>query len=370
MLDAQCSLPPTALGRAVDALTRTPPPVPAPQALRRLPIFGGAAYAKGSTHRVGLVHHVPLAVSPGTGLGSQVEHAFLCTNHAKMYLAINSLSVDSCVMGKSNLWRKSDLERVPDSFFGVGESGTGGERGAIGSAAFAVQEEGASSGVSTGASRALARFGIYLAEDNMLALSLWRAPLNLHHTISPGDAVRTSVADINSLSDYAKRRMRWIRVRYHITLGATLTEPLTESIVAGSLAAFALWHLLLPSWLGRAPVWGFNLDTSALLLFALLHETLWHTVDAGVMYAMRGGESLPPGETLRFRLAWVLREILALPIWVCAVLGSEVTWRGQRFKVLHDGRAAKCKESESGWFGGSRTSGRGQYERLPSADRR
>jgi ceramide glucosyltransferase len=42
--------------------------------------------------RVSLVHHVPFAVIPppgNRGLGSWLERAFLNTNHAKMYLAIN-----------------------------------------------------------------------------------------------------------------------------------------------------------------------------------------------------------------------------------------------------------------------------------------
>lgn len=42
--------------------------------------------------RVSLVHHVPFAIIPppgNRGLGSWLERAFLNTNHAKMYLAIN-----------------------------------------------------------------------------------------------------------------------------------------------------------------------------------------------------------------------------------------------------------------------------------------
>lgn len=32
--------------------------------------------------------------------------------HAKMYLGINWLALDSCVMGKSTLFRRSDLDKV------------------------------------------------------------------------------------------------------------------------------------------------------------------------------------------------------------------------------------------------------------------
>lgn len=88
---------------------------------------------------VSLVHHVPFAVIPppgNRGLGSWLERAFLNTNHAKMYLAINRsvlpptpssksgltevtshsaptrTEIDSCVMGKSNFYRRSDVQNL------------------------------------------------------------------------------------------------------------------------------------------------------------------------------------------------------------------------------------------------------------------
>ena len=82
---------------------------------------------------VGLVHHLPFAVRPDT-FGSELEMMFMDTVHAKMYLAINAIGPDSCVVGKSNLYRKSDVESV------------GG----------------------------LAQFGKYMAEDNLIACALWR----------------------------------------------------------------------------------------------------------------------------------------------------------------------------------------------------
>ncbi|PWO00767.1 hypothetical protein FA09DRAFT_327494 [Tilletiopsis washingtonensis] len=349
VLDAQCSLSPTALGRAVDALVRSPPAVPSPRFLRRLPLFGGATYARGSTARVGLVHHVPLAVSPSANLGSQVERAFLSTNHAKMYLAINTLSVDSCVMGKSNLFCKSDLARVPDAFFGVDEQGTSGEAGAIGSSAFAATAS--TEGVASGAARPLARFSIYLAEDNMLALSLMRPPLGLHHALAPGDAVHTSVGGISSLRAYASRRMRWIRVRKRMVLAATLLEPITESIVAGLLAAWGLRRLVLaPRELGGTA------EACALAAFLAAHHVLWYNVDYGVMLALRAGTPLPPSERGVFRIAYAVRELLALPIWVGAMCGNTVTWREQRFRILPSGRAAHA-EPAARWR-------RGGYERI------
>ena len=35
------------------------------------------------------------------------------------------------------------------------------------------------------------------------------------------------------------------------------------------------------------------------------------------------------------------REVLALPIWLYAMLGDEVTWRGNRYRILASGEAVR-----------------------------
>ena len=60
---------------------------------------------------VGLVHHVPVGISANT-FSSRVEQVFLATGHAKAYLSMNKLEMGSLVLGKSCLYRKSDLERT------------------------------------------------------------------------------------------------------------------------------------------------------------------------------------------------------------------------------------------------------------------
>jgi ceramide glucosyltransferase len=49
----------------------------------------------------------------------------------------------------------------------------------------------------------------------------------------------------------------------------------------------------------------------------------------------------PPTNTLVFLAAWIAREMLALPIWLYAMLGDEVTWRGNRYKILASGEAVR-----------------------------
>lgn len=337
VVDSQVWLAPQAMGRAVDALMMQPPSPP-PAVLHRQP--HGA--------RVGLVHHVPLGVLPANTWGSHIERAFLSTTHAKMYLAINAVAIDSCVMGKSNMYRKSDLAQVPDTFFAYdAEKGAGDD--AIGSRAFDVPDAGApesvvvdmqppSHDVVQTASRPLARFGIYLAEDNMLALSLWRAPLNLAHRISPGDVAHVAVGDIQTITEYAKRRMRWIRVRRHMVPAATYLEPLTESLVAGVCGWIGLYTWLFVPLIGA--VHG-RMYYALFSLFYALHLAAWYYVDIHVLSSLRCGNPLPDAESKYFFGAWCMRELLAFPIWLWAMVGSTVTWRGKRYRILQDARAAR-----------------------------
>lgn len=373
VVDSQVWSPSGALARAVDDLCAEPTsrPCPSPTWLPRKP----------HGDRVGLVHHVPFAVLPSTSWGSRIERVFLSTTHAKMYLALNALCIDSCVMGKSNMYRKSDLACVPDSFFNVSHHRSQGEEGAIGSFAFSHQSQShtqtsraASPSVHTSPSqdtqstvsdqelsndqvktlsRPLARFSIYLAEDNMLAQSLWDPPLNLSHTLSSSDLAYTSVGDIRTLADYTRRRMRWIRVRKYMVLAPTLLEPLTESILSGLVGWFAFSTLIVPTFLSSAgplPLW------SRVLFFAI-HFGSWFTVDYTVFQRLSVAyEFLPcnPGvdnadrmSVLEFAAAWAMREALALPIWAWAILGSTVSWRNKTYRILRGGRAAVVSPSPS-----------------------
>lgn len=137
---------------------------------------------------IGMVHHVPFPLFPDASWGSRVEHAFLATEHAKMYLAINQCQVDSCIVGKSNLYRKSDLERLPS--LKAHQSG-----------------------------RALEAFGDYLGEDNMIGTKLWHE-LGLRHAMNE-DVVGNTIGNM-SLQSYFWRRVRWIRVRKYMVLCVAL----------------------------------------------------------------------------------------------------------------------------------------------------
>ncbi|KAJ7630774.1 glycosyltransferase family 21 protein [Roridomyces roridus] len=285
VIDSNVTVHPGTLARSVDALVGSP-----------------TAPAK---KRIALVHHVPFAVVTESRIGSRIEEAFLNTNHAKMYIAINTLAVDSCVMGKSNLYRRSDLERVIGSL------------------------KPPSPNTPQSGPRGLPAFGRFLAEDNMIGAALWHE-LGDRHELSC-DVANNLVGNM-TLMDYIRRRARWIRVRKHMVLAATLVEPFTESVVLSIICASSLNYLLdISPWIS---------------IFA--HFAVWIYVDLDV-YASIAGHPLPAAIRWEFAAPWVARELLALPIFLFAVFGSEVTWRGRAYTVLRNGEVARAEKTLS-WF--------------------
>lgn len=275
VLDSNVRVKPGTLARSVDSLLRP----------------------SSSGKRIALVHHVPFAVSSSSYLGSRVEQAFLNTNHAKMYVAINTVAIESCVVGKSNLYRRSDLDLV------------NGSRKRM--------EGGDSPGPVASDARGLAAFGKFLAEDNSIASSLWHE-LDLRHDLSV-DVVHNVVGDM-TMADYVWRRVRWIRVRKHMVLTATLLEPFTESLVLSCIGSASCRHLF------GVPAW----------LFFALHYALWLQVDLSV-YSALGGKPLRSTERWPFLQGWLIREALALPIFLLAIFGDTVVWRGKRYRIIRDG---------------------------------
>ncbi|KAI0305015.1 glycosyltransferase like family 2-domain-containing protein [Russula brevipes] len=247
--------------------------------------------------RIALVHHVPFAVSSQVSFGARVEEVFLNTNHAKMYIAINAVAVDSCVVGKSNLFRRSDLERLDGTLIRKQDHDHSRQ------------------------GRGLAAFGRFIAEDNMIGLALWHE-LDLRHDLSC-DVAYNTLGDMR-LFDYVQRRVRWIRVRKHMTLLATLLEPFTESIMLSAIAATSA------RFLAGIPI----------RLFLPAHFVLWVLVDLDV-HASLAGHPLPQAKWRNFLVAWVVREVLAFPIWLLAMFGDEVEWRGRRYRVLGNGEAER-----------------------------
>lgn len=299
---------------------------------------------------VKLVHHVPLAlsVSPqvsapsdseyvlgeGSGthrrflkkLGARLDEMFLLTSHSKFYVSLNNVAIAPCVNGKSNLYRRSDLDKavasIPEmdlAFFNT---------------RLVVSD--ARHFASSGPGNALKFFARYIGEDNMIAIALWEA---LHsRTGLTGDVVIQPLSGTdNSVRDYVNRRARWLRVRKYMVLMATLVEPTTESLVSGIFGTFSISTLLWGRWFS----WR---------LF-LVHLAIWMATDYVQFYtlvnSMAGAKytpewlhhkSLPPLQRsfADWAYVWALRELLALPIWIWAMVGHEIDWRGKPFKIKQD----------------------------------
>ncbi|BGP37859.1 Ceramide glucosyltransferase [Rhodotorula kratochvilovae] len=287
-----------------------------PQCLSRsIPLF---ASSTDPAHPIGLVHHLPYAVYPDAMLGSRVEQVYLCSTHAKMYLAINRVSVASCVTGKSCLYRRSDLVRASE---------LKRQRGKLPLPPPGVTDE-----------PGLAAFGQYLGEDNEIGVALWEE-LGLRHAM--GTEVAGNAVGSMSFQKYFRRRVRWIRVRKYMVLASTLVEPLTEALLSGVLGALAFSHLFsLPS-----------------LLFLPAHFTAWYLLDAALFRAVlpaspaRSTASRPPahdGPGASYLAAWAAREALALPLWLFAMLGDTVSWRddGVVYRVQRDGSVRALRDGE------------------------
>lgn len=254
---------------------------------------------------IGLVHHVPFVVSTATldsrYLGSRIETVFLNTTHAKMYLALNALAIDSCVVGKSNLYRKSQVQLLTGTLKPHQESN--GQTG-------------------------LACFGKFLAEDNMIASALWHE-LDLRHSLSC-DVAHNVIGDM-PLAAYIQRRVRWIRVRKHMVLAATILEPFTEFALLTLITAWALETLTSIPW------W----------LFLPINLSSWLWVDLDVYKAL-GGHPVPSQDRFEFFVAWCLRELLAFPIWLVAIAGEIVEWRGVKYRILRNGEVERA-DSHKSW---------------------
>ncbi|KAI1005150.1 Ceramide glucosyltransferase [Podosphaera aphanis] len=255
--------------------------------------------------------------------GGRLEEMFISSSHAKFYTAINTVSVAPCVVGKSNMFRKSHL------------------------AYLTAQKNPHSPGIDF--------FSENICEDHLIGDLLWREKVLeeqhghpfYRHGIMLGDLAIQPMAGM-SIQEYAGRRVRWLRVRKWTVPLATLVEPGVEPFVCSAFGAFSLTHL---PWLQQLPGISFSWPTFALAW--LLSISIWMWLDAYVYTKLHSGTSIefdaatpsflqPPKRTLRhptrqWVLAWLTRELLALPIWLWACFGGTVvTWRGKQFCVNYD----------------------------------
>lgn len=277
--------------------------------------------------------------------GGRLEELFLSSSHAKMYTAINTVLIAPCIVGKSNMFRRSHLNYLTASSPSNPHARNPG----------------------------IDYFSDNICEDHLIGDLLWkkRVPEEKErgerwgkHAMVFGDLAIQPVANM-SVHSYIARRVRWLRVRKFTVLLATLVEPGTESLVCSLYGAWGVTTSL-ASLLGRNG-FGFAeyLSTwKAFFAFFSLSILTWILVDWTLYIMLHSARTVEVDEDtasfarpipkdritrrpfLHWFAAWLGRESLALPIWITAFYGGvTVAWRDRRFKVGFD---AKVREIESG----------------------
>ena len=269
--------------------------------------------------------------------GGRLEEMFMATTHAKFYAAINTVGIAPCVVGKSNMFRKSHVDHVTDP-----------ERNPLLTGNLATLPKG------------LDYFAAFMCEDHCIGDLLWRSDLPgfANHSVVWGNLVVQPIAGM-SVSAYVSRRVRWLRARKWTVLAATLVEHGVESLVCCFYLAFGLTTIpRVSESLGIPQTW------SALWVCWVVGVALWMMTDRIVFGRLHAGRSIDVDEVTpafargttrggaekrpfgQWFLAWLGREFLALPIWTWAVmLGANVNWRGHEFRVRSDMTVVAIDES-------------------------
>ncbi|KKA30300.1 hypothetical protein TD95_005278 [Thielaviopsis punctulata] len=262
--------------------------------------------------------------------GGRLDEMFMATTHSKFYSAINTVAVAPCIVGKSNMFRKSQLDMLTDP----------------------AQNPQLHSQGKYNRPTGIDYFSMFICEDHLIGDTFWRAniPGFLNHGMCLGD-LAIQPASAMTVSAYMARRARWLRARKWTVLAATLIEPGVESLLccgAFSYAATTLpWfakHLgIPPTGTAQLYIWLsllFGWMLCDYLNFSMLHSGDSVEIDHDTPVWARGTRR-PGGHVRRgfgdWLFAWIGRELLALPVWTYAVLlGTTVNWRGKLFRVRMD----------------------------------
>ena len=252
-------------------------------------------------------------------------------SHAKFYTAINTVSVAPCIVGKSNMFRKSHLDYLTSS----------------------------SSQYSPG----IDFFSENICEDHLIGDLLWRKKVKeekegtkfYKHGLVFGDLAIQPMAGM-SVREYWARRVRWLRVRKWTVTLATFVEPGVEPLLCSAYGAFAFttlpwchdtfgvpqtWLAFVGFWVASVLAW-MAVDS---LTYAKLHSGSSIELDSDTPSFARPPKALARRPLGQWVLAWLGRESLALPIWSWACLGgTTVKWRGKTFRVGLDMRVIEIKD--------------------------
>ncbi|KAF7868393.1 hypothetical protein EAF04_004925 [Stromatinia cepivora] len=266
--------------------------------------------------------------------GGRFEESFMASSHAKFYTAINTVAIAPCIVGKSNMFRRSHLNFLtstsPDYAPGIDF------------------------------------FSENICEDHLIGDLLWRKQVPQEkagekwnkHGLVFGDLAIQPMAGM-SIREYIARRVRWLRVRKWTVTLATFVEPGVEPLLCSAYGSFAIttlpWfheNLGVPqTWLAFTIVWLSNVIAWMTLdwfVYANLHSGASIELDENTPFFAQPPQRRSRRPFIEWASAWLGREILALPIWTWACLGgTTVMWRGKKFRVNLDMKVVEIKDGKN-----------------------
>ncbi|KAJ5831881.1 hypothetical protein N7474_000192 [Penicillium riverlandense] len=292
--------------------------------------------------------------------GGRLEELFLSSAHAKMYTAINTVLIAPCIVGKSNMFRRSHLDYL------TSPSPTDSHARHPG----------------------IDFFSDNICEDHLIGDLLWRRQIREEkergerwgkHAMVFGDLAIQPVANM-SVHAYIARRVRWLRVRKFTVLLATLVEPGTESFLCSIYGAWGVTNALAPyleqsgvqcapylgTWTAFFAFFAFSVVSWVLVdwtLYIKLHsaktvELDTHTPPFALPISRSHSTQTTRRPFLQWLAAWLGRELLALPIWILAVYGGvTVVWRERHFKVGFDAKVREIEADKAAPIEGSYSAG-------------
>ena len=214
------------------------------------------------------------------GLGGFLEAVFLNTFYAR-FMALSNRYAKPCVVGKSMLFRRSTAKRF-------------------------------------GGLKILSQF---LAEDFMAGESVHKLGLQVKVASRPVD----QIIGRHSFGDFWKRHLRWGRIRKAHAPLAFCFEPFSNSAVISLIGACALHSLN-------------EMSIGAVFAGSL---TLWGALD-WIQFIRLSKCSL--AQNLLFPIGWILRESLAIPLWLRILSGNGVDWRGNRLILARGGLLSETRD--------------------------
>jgi ceramide glucosyltransferase len=301
-----------------------------PSACRKLVdrLEGNASEGKSGSFPCMMTLHMPIAidVSGGRLAGAILEEVYAASTYARLYTAINIEKLDTCVTGKSTMFRKSDLEE---------------RRCTISSCRQPCNHSGLD-GISAA-----------ICEDHTISAYLWhKAPFResyaRHGMIYDELAIQPSCL---TFLEFLSRHIRWIRCRKYASRVGTLLEPFTDGVLCSGVGAYAAKY-----WLHCITTYPRNNITLCIAwalsmgIFAILDRKTYIILRrwmSQVNHLEIRSTAATPRPLMSWIVVWAVKEFISFPVWFTAVFGGDkLEWRGKSYNMNLDGTASPISDRE------------------------